>query len=165
MKLINDIDENILSFMEAIDKDFTPPLSSRGEIREYLLTMMRPLGFLLVKEADGRYIGVVGVQLEESGFDEPYIRFIAIHPDYRRGGLLYLSLFRQVEEEIARRGYGAAIARTWSTNSLMMKSLIRFVGAQEMYRVPNERGNGIDGVYFKWQVDAPTGTASEHRQS
>lgn len=152
MKIVERIDEPLLLLMEAVDEDFAPPLTSRGDIRAYLETMMAPHGFLLVKEADGKYIGMVGVQLSGSEFDVPYIRIIAIHPAYRRG-LLYLSLFKRVQNEIMKRGFSAAIARTWSTNVLMMKSLVRFVGAEEMYRAPNERGNGIDGVYYRWTVD------------
>ena len=61
-----------------------------------------------------------------------------------RGKGIAAALYRQLEDIL---GAGDICLKTWSTNIAQIKILPR-LGYQEFKRVSNERGEGIDSVYF-----------------
>ncbi|MBE0522816.1 MAG: GNAT family N-acetyltransferase [Methanosarcinales archaeon] len=75
--------EKLKEFMELVDSEFFPPLSSRpgginGRISGNLARHH------LIAEIEGRVAGVIGYRKNWNGTGEAYVSFIAVHPEYRR---------------------------------------------------------------------------------
>jgi hypothetical protein len=80
--------EKLKEFMELVDSEFVPPLSSRpggikGRISGNLATEDANY---LIAEIEGRIAGVIGYRKNWNGNGESYISFIAVHPCNKQMG-------------------------------------------------------------------------------
>ena len=152
--------QTLLEILTQNDTAFVPPLSSRtgttqtafqengttSGIGDYLSQMLtqRIVGVFL----KGTLVGFVSYieNREDVAFALPnlYISTLVLQPETRGMGItkkLYTHLFETLYPE--RNIY----TRTWSTNFAHIKILQSF-GFQEWKRIPNDRGAGIDTVYY-----------------
>ena len=156
--------EDILEMMRISDKDFVPPLSSRtsttqsdlssessGGIELYFNEMMKQK--VLGAFEGEKLFGIVSFRENyETDIikDLPniYISTLFLHPDSRGKGVtkeLYSYLFFELYPE------SNIFTRTWSTNAAHIK-ILGFFGFDLFYSIKNDRGKGIDTVYFKKKV-------------
>ena len=146
------------------DDDFVPPLSSRTTTRQENLSSCEKnadgiksyLDFMmtqeiLVKEEDGQILGFVSFVenylsdvITEETFPNIYVSTLIVRKSARGMGLtkkMYDLLFNEMYKE--KNIY----TRTWSTNMAHIK-ILSFFGFNELLRKVNDRGEGIDTVYF-----------------
>nr|WP_321497290.1 GNAT family N-acetyltransferase [uncultured Methanolobus sp.] len=150
----------VTSFIELVDEEFYPPLSQRGagipeRVKRCLDT--DESNFLVaepnVYEEDSRlegFIGMIGCTRNWKGHDSAYINFLATHPDHRNSGISK-ALCMRLEEELAGTGIDRIYLCTWSGNP----SAIRFyesLGYCPYAIILNDRGNGIDTIYYKKKI-------------
>ena len=165
LKLLTEADklafrEEILALLEESDEDFMPPLSKRGSPKDksfsrgtansngvltYYTEMNRQP--ILAAIDGGRVLGFVSYSENYDGGKLPniYISTLVVSKAARGMGLtarMYDHLFNVVFPD--RPFY----TRTWSTNIAHTKILSRF-GFSELKRIENDRGPGIDTVYFE----------------
>ena len=150
----------LLEILAQNDTAFVPPLSQRtgttqthfgqqhnpNGVADYLNQMLTQqiVGVFL----DGELAGFVSYieNREAEGFCLPniYLSTLVLRPETRGMGItkkLYHHLFNELYPE--RNVY----TRTWSTNIAHIKILMGF-GFEEIKRIPNDRGKGIDTVYY-----------------
>ena len=159
--------QEMLSILTALDREFVPPLSERapqvhadvhydqdnavtGSVQAYLDEMLNK-GNVLGIFVENKFVGVLSY-LENECFDmitpadlpNIYICTVAVSPEARGMGItkkLYSHLFCE------RYPNANIFTRTWSTNLAHIK-ILRHFGFEELKRISNDRGEGIDTVYF-----------------
>ena len=165
--------EDIFQLLKRSDREFVPPFSQRqsttqgnlkelaenpadGSVRQYHEQLMRQEILAAVEE--DRLLGLVSflVNTETDRIRENpnlYISTLVLHPEARGKNLTC-----QMYEDLFFRRYKdhSIFTRTWSTNMAHIKILSKFHFA-EMDRIPNDRGEGIDTVYFSLLRDRETG--------
>ena len=154
----------IYAVLEAGDEDFVPPLSTRFStsdtsfsaktdskkgIDAYFNSMMKEE--MLVAIEDGKLLGFVTFMpdftckyIDADSFPNIYICTLLLSPEARGKGLtakMYTHLFDTLYP------HANLYTRTWSTNAAHIKILDRF-GFSLIARIENDRGEGIDTVYF-----------------
>ena len=167
--IFNDTEKNfyandIIKMMQESDNDFIPPLSARsstlqsdlkggnaglGDVLPYFNEMIKQeiLGVL----EDGKLLGFVSFRKDFTNdkittdkLPNIYLSTLILSPDARGKGLtvkLYDHLFNALYPE------RNIFTRTWSTNFAHTKILSKF-DFNELARIKNDRGNGIDTVYY-----------------
>ena len=156
--------QQILQMMQVSDKDFVPPLSARSStlqkdlksavscpdgIYKYYLEMEKQE---ILGAFDGeKLVGFVSFRLNYTNEVIPqncqpniYLSTLILSPETRGKGVtrnMYDHLFNELYPTYS------VFTRTWSTNVAHTKILSRF-GFEEFFRKPNDRGAGIDTVYF-----------------
>ena len=154
----------MFSLLKETDAEFVPPLSARESTTQTDLSQgtktyeqrepityfreLRKQEFLLAEEAD-RILGFLSFtsdrEMELSGkhFSALYISTIAVGKAYRRRGIA-----GQLYDELLRRfGERTIVTRTWSTNRGHIH-LLRNLNFTLLETIENDRGNGIDTVYY-----------------
>jgi ribosomal protein S18 acetylase RimI-like enzyme len=140
--------------LEAVDDEFVPPLSARSMSRE-LDAYFRPL---LEQFRVGCWSGPVltGLLTFRLHHDAPiladlgdvaHVTTVAVAPKWRGCGIgraLYKSLFAHP----AILAADAITTRTWSTNEVH-NALLDQMGFDEYARLPDDRGAGVDTVYYR----------------
>lgn len=158
--------EDIFKMLSDSDKEFVPPLSSRSSttqknlcsdcgvqssdgVKMYFDGMMKQsiLGCI----DDGKLLGFVSFRenytcdsIKENTFPNIYISTLIVSPTARGKGLtkkMYSYLFDTLY------GDRNIFTRTWSTNGAHIAILEKF-GFVNTVRIENDRGQGIDTVYF-----------------
>ena len=154
----------IYAVLEAGDEDFVPPLSTRFStsdtsfsartdskkgIDAYFNSMMKEE--MLAAVEDGKLLGFVTFMpdftckyIDADSFPNIYICTLLLAPEARGKGLtakMYTHLFDTLYP------HANLYTRTWSTNAAHIKILTRF-GFSQIARIENDRGEGIDTVYF-----------------
>ena len=148
--------------LRLCDHEFVPPLSSRASttqselsptqsgsgVESYCSVMMEQ-NILCALEGD-KLAGFVSYRNDhtcpEIGIDllpNIYISTLIVSPEFRGKGLtaqMYEILFAKYFDK-------RILTRTWSENHAHIAILKKF-GFKEHYRKINDRGNGIDTVYF-----------------
>lgn len=153
--------QRLLQILADNDTAFVPPLSQRtgttqtdfqtagGSICAYFDKMMQQS--ILAISLEGQIVGFVSF-VENMSIDvisgpllpNIYISTVVLMPEARGKGItkkVYNHLFN---ERYPERN---VFTRTWSTNFAHIKILNSF-GFQELKRIPNDRGAGIDTVYY-----------------
>lgn len=155
--------DELLGILSINDKNFLPPLSQRSsttqsnlqgtageeDILPYFNKMMEQN--VLAMFFEGKLFGFVsyidnyvsGVITEET-HPNIYLSTLALRPESRGMGATkkaYTHLF------FDRYPHCNVYTRTWSTNGPHIHILGGF-GFEELKRIPNDRGKGIDTVYF-----------------
>ena len=157
--------EEILSMLRCSDKEFVPPLSARssttqkdlsgGEcseegIQSYFTEMCRQrilgafegsvlLGFVSFRE---NYTNDV---IGSDCLPNIYLSTLVSKPEARGKGMtvkMYEHLFNRLYAD------RYILTRTWSTNYAHTRILEKFA-FEELCRISNDRGAGIDTVYYK----------------
>ena len=152
--------DRILELLEESDNDFQPPLSKRSSTKDQTFTQGNSCsnGILsyytsmnsqmILGALDGdRLVGFVSFSENFEAAKTPniYISTLVVAKAARGAGLtskMYDHLFNVVYPE--RTFY----TRTWSTNIAHTKILMKF-GFSELKRIVNDRGVGIDTVYYE----------------
>lgn len=154
--------EDIRNYLVMADKEFIPPLSSRGSstqsdltaavgadgISDYFCSMAsQPV---IVAVENNRCMGFMAFKLNHTckqigpeTFPNFYASTCVVHPDTRGRGLMRGFYETMIDLFPDRDGY----TRTWHTNYAHLKVLDR-LGFAEIARLPNHRGPGLDTVYF-----------------
>ena len=155
--------EELLEILSINDKNFIPPLSQRSsttqsnlqgdadkaDILPYFEKMMEQN--ILAMFFEGKLVGFVSfidnyVSPVVTAETHPniYLSTLALRPETRGMGATkkaYAYLFFE------RYPHCSIYTRTWSTNGPHIHILDGF-GFGELKRLPNDRGEGIDTVYF-----------------
>ena len=158
---------DILKMLTIYDNDFVPPLSKRSSttqknlntenisdindgIKNYHKEMMKQE--VLATISDGKLLGFVSFKenlkseyIKENDVPNIYLSTLVLSADARGKGItmkMYDYLFNTLYKDCK------IFTRTWSTNIAHIKILEKF-NFCEMTRIPNDRGNGIDTIYFK----------------
>ena len=155
---------DIIEMLKQSDKDFIPPLSARSSTTQSDLTKQTSseqgllsyytemnkqqilgafegteiLGFVSFK------VDYVSNEIKENTLPNIYLSTLVLKPEARGKKLtfyMYDYLFNSLYPE------SNIFTRTWSTNIPHIKILSKFDFA-EFIRKPNDRGEGIDTVYF-----------------
>ena len=154
---------DILEIMQICDSDFVPPLSSRSSTTQSNLksvgfdqngilnyyTEMEKQDVLAAIDDDGALVGFVSYKrdyISEVVTKTPniYLSTLMLHPASRGKRLtnrMYDYLFNKLYPDCS------IFTRTWSTNDAHIKILSNF-GISEFYRIKDDRGDGIDTIYF-----------------
>ena len=162
--------DEIRRLLAAADDEFVPPLSARegttqteglseqrNDVLDEYYEQCIDQSFILAYEADTVY-GFLsfkrGYDIEEFGQYTPstYVSTVIVDPDTRREGYaraMYEELLTNTPEEI-RDPY--VTTRTWSTNDRHL-NLLDDLGFELLERVEDDRGDGIDTVYYGIEVE------------
>ena len=156
--------DKIIGMIAACDHEFVPPLSSRHgptqtDFSGALQTEdnlpayfedMRKNEILAAVEGD-ELLGFIAFKrdmtnrfLTEETLPNLYVAVLLVKPDARGGGLtakMYQYLFNELHPNTN------LYTRTWSTNAAHAAILRKF-GLEIVIRIENDRGEGIDTVYF-----------------
>lgn len=157
--------EDVINMMKRSDNDFVPPLSARTSTTQSDLTSkvgseqgllsyyseMNKQQILGVFEEE-RLIAFVSYKENYSSKEVPeeslpniYLSTLLLKPEARGKHLtykLYDYLFNTLYPN------SSVFTRTWSTNFAHLKILSKF-GFEEYINKPNDRGEGIDTVYYR----------------
>ena len=156
---------DIIEMLEKADNDFVPPLSKRGStvdndlsgktsckngILDYYNEMNKQP--ILASFEKNELLGFVSFRqnyksdiITEQSFPNIYISTVLLKPEARGKRLtsrMYEHLFCNLYPECD------IFTRTWSTNYAHIKILEKF-NFILISRIENDRGDGIDTVYFK----------------
>lgn len=155
---------DILDMLIDADDEFVPPLSSRSSTTQADLSSTKKLNDgvinyfeglkkqrFLVSTENGKLIAFVSFKenfvnekIDDNELPNIYISTLLVSPDSRGKGFtrkMYEILFNEYEN-------ANVFTRTWSTNLAHIKILSKF-NFEIMCVLKNDRGNGIDTVYFK----------------
>lgn len=159
--------QKIWELLVDVDDEFVPALSSRegptdtdlhdveidpaARPTSYFKELLNQRSF--VAEHAGDVVGFLSYRedylVPEIGEQSStYVSTIAVHPAHRRVGLarkLYMALDAHLGDP-ERWRYRTTI-RTWSTN-LGHNKLVRSLGYEEVGRVVNGRGKGVDTIIY-----------------
>jgi ribosomal protein S18 acetylase RimI-like enzyme len=157
--------DEIRRLLRAGDEEFVPPLSARegttqtsgldesrnDALDEYYQQCIEQ-SFILA-HTDGDVLGFLsfrdGYEADALGEYTPatYVSTIIVDPEHRREGLarrMYLELLTAIPESL-HQPY--ITTRTWSTNDNHL-NLLEELGFELLTRIEDDRGEGIDTVYY-----------------
>ena len=145
--------EEVEFLIEKYEKEFVPPLSERlsaggelggGSLREYINSLSNAK--VLAAKKDGRVLGCLCYKIQTVPFVSKPVSLVStviVEKSFRSAGVgraLYQKALSENKE---------LYVRTWNTNTNHLK-LLRSLGFQEVYRIENHRGKGIDTVYLRF---------------
>ena len=154
----------VLQLLQEADQEFVPPLSSRSSATQQdfsgvsknsdgvlsYFEQLKQQRFIAALE-DGKLLGFVSFRedylcREISRVELPniYISTLIVRPEARGKGVT-TALYDQLFSKYCSCNI---FTRTWSTNLAHTKILSKY-GFDLFRSLPNDRGNGIDTVYFK----------------
>lgn len=160
--------KEIWQLLLACDRDFIPPLSQRVSStqkkwnkelrsdfsegpREYFDELMGQQFLILRKNQ--KLIGFLTFKHHEDSVEVPgclvtnYITTLCIDPAYRGMGLAE-QLYSFMEQKLPKEMEAPCLSlRTWSTNYAQLH-LLKKRGYVSYKRLLNDRGKGIDTIYF-----------------
>lgn len=153
---------DIWSLLCAADMEFVPPLSARSDTtqsklkgtldedtvpKEYFDRMLKQQYILAI--ADDKVIGFMTfisdhvLSVTENEIECVYISTVIVDKTYRNRGItrcFYDQMMREFSEK-------RIATRTWSTNHSHIH-LLGSIGFELIKRIKDDRGEGIDTVYF-----------------
>ena len=157
---------DILELMRISDSDFVPPMSQRfspfqtdlkpssedveNGILRYFNSMLKETVLCAVE--DGVLLGFVtyvenikySTVITEADRPNIYICTLIVNPKARGRGITYRMYDYLFNEKFAN---SHLFTRTWSTNMAHI-SILKKYGFELIHRIKNDRGEGIDTVYF-----------------
>lgn len=151
---------DIREMVREADAEFIPPLSARsgttdtdltgatteGDVGPYVRQMLSQ-EILAAFDEDGFLAGVlpyIPARVLRRGEEEvtaEYVSMIIVGADHRRRGVA-----RALYEALLSRG-DAVATRTWAQNDGHL-ALLGDLGFSEWWRIPGDRGPGVDTVYL-----------------
>jgi len=157
-------EEAVKGLLVLGDKEFVPPLSSRGSstqaelsggvtvsggILDYYNSMAQQPVILGLE--DGRCLGFMAFkidytceQIAECELPNLYASTCVVHPDARGKGMMS-GFYRKMIDLFPER---RIFTRTWHTNLSHLHVLDK-LGFSLIARLPDHRGKGMDTVYFR----------------
>jgi len=167
---IDNIENKIKYLLELVDEEFIPPLSSREgttqtklssynkkiELDSYFKSMMNQVN--IVMTLDDNLLGFVSfrdnhtVDLLEKYSPCNYLSTIAVNREFR-GEKIASNLYDFMIHEVTKK-YPSKylLTRTWSTNYKHI-NLLNKLGFELVKSIKNQRGDGIDTVYYALKLD------------
>jgi len=145
--------EEVEFLIEKYEGEFVPPLFKRpsaggelggGSLCEYIKSLSSAR--VLAAKKDGRVIGCLCYKIQALPFVSkpvPLVSTVIVEKPFRSAGVGRALYQKAISEN--RELY----VRTWSTNTNHLK-LLKSLGFQEVYRIENHRGEGIDTVYLRY---------------
>ena len=157
---------DILMLMKLCDNDFVPPMSKRfspfqselghseneseSGILHYHSAMMNESVICIVE--NGTLLGFVTyvenyinqTVITDKDLPNIYVCTLIVNPSARGRGLTMVMYDHLFYEKYTDRNL---FTRTWSTNRAHI-SILKKYGFHEIHRIENDRGEGIDTVYF-----------------
>jgi len=139
--------------IEKYEKEFVPPLSERplaggglsgGSLDEYIKSLLGAK--VLSAKKDGKVIGCLCYKMQVLPFTSkpvPLVSTVIVEKPFRSAGVgraLYEKAISQSKE---------LYVRTWSTNTNHLK-LLKSLGFQEVHRIKDHRGKGVDTIYLRF---------------
>jgi ribosomal protein S18 acetylase RimI-like enzyme len=165
----------IRRLLELADEEFVPPLSARsgtdqrdglddsaGDSLDAYLDAALDHTYILAR-VEGEVAGVLSFH---DGYEIPelegylpsnYVSTVIVHPDHRRNGYARGLWNRMLQDLPESRREPFVTTRTWSTNDSHVE-LLAELGFEEVTRIPDDRGPGIDTVYFGLALSAEEGS-------
>ena len=167
VEVLNEVQKEFVWKMICLcDNEFVPALSSRSDTSklitkpidnaenlpiDFFSDMLANEQFILVfDKSTDKFIGFMSINIDFDNIVLPeyspsiYISVICVHPDFRNNGIakqLYKYLF-------SKFGLGNAYTvRTWTQNYNHC-DLLRKIGFKIVKTFKDERGKGIDTLYF-----------------
>ena len=148
--------------LESCGDEFMPPLSTRMSTHQTDLRCLEGTGtrpgeyfselshqpFALAL-SDGRVVAFLSfiegypVMRGEKRLVTTYVTTICVAPEWRHRGIA-TGLYRVLERCSSSRYFSV---RTWSTNAAQM-TLLQSLGYRELARIRDDRGEGIDTVFY-----------------
>lgn len=162
----------LLEVLKTVDQDFYPPLSTRKPLSFWLNLFEK--GVILYIEKNQQVAGFLAYYPSMSGsildelracvnvdpilvprngnvkYEEAYLHFIAIHPEYR-GLNLGSKLMTNLLSDALSRGVTKMRVITWSTNVGSI-NLYKKHGFEIFNAIPNDRGNNVGSVYLETKI-------------
>lgn len=86
----------LANFVKSVDKDFTPPLTGRVDIEEWI-DKIYSKGSIVIAESNGEYIGCILFYSNDTESKKGYIAYLAVDSKYRRLGVAKSMLDRCVD--------------------------------------------------------------------
>lgn len=161
---------DIIEMLRESDKDFVPPLSARastldttfggnttyGGVLSYYEKMNEQM--ILAAFEDGELLAFVSYRenfiseiIDEDTLPNIYVSTLVMRHSARGRGLTAIMYDHLFDKCYPRH---SIYTRTWSTNGAHTKILSRF-GFSELKRIKNDRGEGIDTVYYAREAGSP----------
>lgn len=139
-------DENLLRQMRRLiydcDNEFIPPISKREiSIADYCYKVLMTQQLIVAMIGD-KVVGFLSYLWDEEK-DWYYINTIITDPEYRGRGVA-TNLYGRLVELCFDHD---VTIRTWSTNEKQISILKKF-NFEEYNRIRNDRGEGIDSIYY-----------------
>ncbi|RKI63614.1 N-acetyltransferase [bacterium 1xD42-67] len=154
--------DQVLKILESCSDEFVPPLNQRHSPTQENFTKEDTMGsyyeevlkhqFILALEQE-QIIGLLAFLDGPSFLSQPaiYISVVCVSKTYRGLSVahsLYSTLLSVVPCHYCKDVF---IVRTWSTNTIHQQ-LLSHLGFTIEKIIPNHRGNGIDTIYYKYQL-------------
>ena len=154
--------KEILELLTLADREFIPPLSSRNDTLQtdfsssendasgipqaYFEKILTQKFILATKK--GKTLGFMSFvpdrHIPEISLPEShYISTVIVHPDFRRKGITK-RFYTELMQKFSSKNIST---RTWSTNNAHL-SLLKKIGFFEALCIKDDRGDGIDTVYY-----------------
>ena len=152
--------QQLCGLLEAADKEFIPPLSSRGSTTQQTLAdtnnngiadyfdEMKQQCFVLALEGE-QVAGFMSFRKDYSCDYVPaeknlYASTSVVHPDFRGQGLMKKFYMAMIASYPERPIY----TRTWHENTPHLHVLAK-LGFEQIAELKNHRGPGVHTVYFR----------------
>ena len=158
-KLPAEYEDQIHRLLWACDRDFYPPLSTRGSTTEQnlkngeeslsgpqlYLNSLRTQSWLLAVSGE-RLLGFMSYIPEKVVDDIPCVYFstLIVDPEARHQGIARL-IYRTLIDDHAGK---VIVLRTWSTNHGHL-ILLEELGFKPYKVLKDDRGEGVDTIYFR----------------
>lgn len=140
--------EALERYLEAMDDDYIPRLSSRGPLSVYATKLLTYGTFALALTADGRLAGLLAFYANDPEGRTAYPVLLGVLPEWRSAGLGPRLLEGMLQYLRARR-FRHVVAQTWSTNRAL-KYYLR-LGFREVERVADRPG-GVSSVRLRMEL-------------
>jgi ribosomal protein S18 acetylase RimI-like enzyme len=138
--------DGVLDFFKVIDSYYYPQLSKRCSLREFIDPVIKEGNIIYIKEK-GKIIAMITYFYFNEKFNSAYIDTISIIKDHRRKGLGKM-LIDKCLKDLKSKDIGLVKLRTWSTNEITTRFYPK-IGFKVSKVVKNDRGKGIDSIYYE----------------
>ena len=165
---VKNIKDKLRDLLSVVDYEFVPSLSSRDsttqtslsssektlELDSYFQGMMEQINIVML--SNDNLLGFVSfrhnhrIDSLEKYSPCTYLSTIAVNPVFR-GEKVATKLYGFMMNEVATK-YPSKylLTRTWSTNEIHIK-LLKNLGFKLIKTVENQRGKGVDTVYYAFE--------------
>lgn len=164
--------EAVYRLLDQAEAEFIPALSTRestsqrnlepveaegGSVNEYFREMWKQQLLLAADENAGKqlagfmsYKDDYHLQLSGRDVESLYVSTVVVAPEFRGHGIT-VRFYRELQR-LADEVKLPIVTRTWSTNHAHLHILNK-VGFALAERLENDRGAGIDTVYYQWGMN------------
>ena len=142
--------KEFIGFMKEANSEFTPPLFERTEFVYQLENRLNNRALVAV-DTNNKFVAASMYQTDHCGdTDSAYLTFFRVAPKHRGLGIGFW--FRQLLlKHLKAEDFKSVVTRTWSSNTEMIR-LIEKTGFSSTKIIKNDRGPGIDTLYFEREL-------------